>query len=87
MNKEKEIEEMAEAIDKRLDEANEWIGSMNKGKGNWIAEGLFPTYRKADEVRMETVKIMLEAVLDDGSEEANEALRILRKWCGVEEDE
>ena len=56
VNKQKEIEEMAEAIDKRLAFASEVLGSMNKGKGHWIADGLSPTYRKADEVRKETAQ-------------------------------
>ena len=84
MNKEKEIEEMAEAIDKRLDEANEWIGSMNKGKGNWIAERLFPTYRKADGVRKETAKEIAEWLM---SQDYGFAAEIILKKYGVEVDE
>lgn len=40
-----QIEEMAKLIDDRLIEANLWLGSMNKGKGYWIAEKLVEHYQ------------------------------------------
>lgn len=41
------IETMAEEIDNRLEQANRVLGSMNKGKGYWIAEDLVNKgYRK-----------------------------------------
>lgn len=87
MNKEKEIEEMAEVIDKRIDFANDVIGSMNKSKGHWISEWMFPTYRKADEVRKETIKEILCAVDDEAQGATSEVTRVLRRRYGVEVDE
>lgn len=62
IDKEKEIEEMAEVIDNRISQASWYMGSMNKGKGYWIAQELINTYRKADEVRKETFKNFAEKV-------------------------
>lgn len=45
MTKQEQIEEMAKIIDDRLTEANLWLGSMNKGKGYWIAEKLIEHYQ------------------------------------------
>lgn len=45
MSKQEQIEEMAKLIDDRLTEANLWLGSMNKGKGYWIAEKLIEYYQ------------------------------------------
>ena len=45
MTKQEQIEEMAKMIDDRLIEANLWLGSMNKGKGYWIAEKLVEHYQ------------------------------------------
>ena len=45
MTKQEQIEEMAKIIDDRLIEANLWLGSMNKGKGYWIAEKLIEHYQ------------------------------------------
>ena len=45
MTKQEQIEEMAKIIDDRLVEANLWLGSMNKGKGYWIAEKLVEYYQ------------------------------------------
>ena len=45
MTKQEQIEEMAKIIDDRLIEANLWLGSMNKGKGYWIAEKLVEHYQ------------------------------------------
>ena len=45
MTKQEQIEEMAKIIDDRLIEANLWLGSMNKGKGYWIAEKLVEYYQ------------------------------------------
>lgn len=36
----KEIEEIAKLIDDRLIEARNWLGSMNRGEGYWIATAL-----------------------------------------------
>lgn len=41
----KMIEEMAKIIDDRLIEANNYLGSMNKGKGYWIAQKLVEHYQ------------------------------------------
>ena len=41
----KMIEEMAKVIDDRLIEANNYFGSMNKGKGYWIAQKLVEHYQ------------------------------------------
>ena len=41
----KMIEEMAKVIDDRLIEANNYLGSMNKGKGYWIAQKLVEHYQ------------------------------------------
>lgn len=35
------IEAMAEKIEKRMEQAKNVVGSMNKGKGYWIAEALY----------------------------------------------
>ena len=43
--KQEQIDEMAKIIDDRLIEANLWLGSMNKGKGYWIAEKLVEHYQ------------------------------------------
>ena len=45
MTKQEQINEMAKIIDDRLIEANLWLGSMNKGKGYWIAEKLVEHYQ------------------------------------------
>ena len=45
MTKQEQIEQMAKIIDDRLVEANLWLGSMNKGKGYWIAEKLVEHYQ------------------------------------------
>lgn len=45
MTKQEQINEMAKIIDDRLTEANLWLGSMNKGKGYWIAEKLVEHYQ------------------------------------------
>ena len=45
MTKQEQIDEMAKIIDDRLIEANLWLGSMNKGKGYWIAEKLIEHYQ------------------------------------------
>ena len=45
MTKQEQIEQMAKIIDDRLTEANLWLGSMNKGKGYWIAEKLVEHYQ------------------------------------------
>ena len=45
MTKQEQIEQMAKIIDDRLVEANLWLGSMNKGKGYWIAEKLVEYYQ------------------------------------------
>lgn len=45
MTKQEQIEEMAKIIDDRLIEAKLWLGSMNKGKGYWIAEKLIEYYQ------------------------------------------
>lgn len=45
MNKEQQIEEMAKVIDDRLIEARVWLGSMNRGKGYWIAQKLVENYQ------------------------------------------
>ena len=45
MTKQEQIEEMAKIIDDRLTEANLWLGSMNRGKGYWIAEKLVEHYQ------------------------------------------
>ena len=44
-DKEKQIEEMAKDIDDRLIEARGWLGSMNRGKGYWIAQKLIEHYQ------------------------------------------
>ena len=49
MDKEKIIEEMAKDIDNRLLEARNYLGSMNKGEGYWIAEELIKHYRKIND--------------------------------------
>ena len=43
--KDKQIEEMAKIIDDRLLEARNWLGSMNKGEGYWIAQELVKHYQ------------------------------------------
>lgn len=40
-----QIEEMAKMIDDRLIEARGWLGSMNRGKGYWIAQKLVEHYQ------------------------------------------
>ena len=45
MTKQEQIEQMAKIIDDRLIEANLWLGSMNKGKGYWIAQKLVEHYQ------------------------------------------
>lgn len=45
MTEQEQIEEMAKIIDDRLIEARGWLGSMNKGKGYWIAQKLVEYYQ------------------------------------------
>lgn len=45
MTEKEMIEEMANIIDKRLIEANNVLGSMNKGKGYWLAQKLVEYYQ------------------------------------------
>lgn len=45
MNEKEMIEEMAKVIDDRLIEANNYLGSMNKGNGYWIAQKLVEHYQ------------------------------------------
>ena len=45
MTKQEQINEMAKIIDDRLTEAKLYLGSMNKGKGYWIAEKLIEYYQ------------------------------------------
>lgn len=57
MTKEQQIEKMAKVIDERLLEANLVLGSMNKGKGYWIAEDLINKgYRKKEEIEKQVAK-------------------------------
>lgn len=43
--KQKQIEEMAKVIDDRVEFAKNYLGSMNKGIGYWIAEELIKHYQ------------------------------------------
>lgn len=43
--REKQIEKMAKLIEDRLIEANNYLGSMNKGEGYWIAQKLVEHYQ------------------------------------------
>ncbi len=45
MDKEKQILEMAKLIDDRLLEARNYLGSMNRGEGYWIAQKLIDFYQ------------------------------------------
>lgn len=45
MTEQEQIEEMAKIIDDRLIEAGGWLGSMNRGKGYWIAQKLVEHYQ------------------------------------------
>ena len=45
MTDEKMIEEMAKIIDDRLIEARNWLGSMNRKEGYWIAQELIKHYQ------------------------------------------
>ena len=45
MTKKELIEEMAKVIDDRLLEARNYLGSMNKGEGYWIAQKLVEHYQ------------------------------------------
>ena len=64
MTKEQQIEKMAKVIDERLLEANLVLGSMNKGKGYWIAEDLINKgYRKKEEIEKQVAKEILENLL------------------------
>lgn len=45
MNKEQQIKEMAKIIDDLLTEARRYLGSMNRGKGYWIAQKLVEHYQ------------------------------------------
>lgn len=45
VSKEKQVEEMAKVIDDRLIEARNYLGSMNKGEGYWIAQKLVEHYQ------------------------------------------
>ena len=56
MSREKQIEEMAEAIEKARIKATDTTNSMNYGFGGWYAKELYAKgYRKASEVALETV--------------------------------
>ena len=60
-DKEKQIEEMAKIIDDRLLEARNWIGSMNKGEGYWIADKLVEQgYRKLDDYDITVLRKSIE---------------------------
>ena len=45
MKDERQVEEMAKIIDDRLIEARNWLGSMNRGEGYWIAQELIKHYQ------------------------------------------
>lgn len=70
----KQIEEMAKVIDDRLLEARNWLGSMNKGEGYWIAQELVKHYQPknavvltkdiVDHIRKETAKEILDKFND-----------------------
>lgn len=63
MNKEEQIEEMAKVYEEARLKANETLGSMNKGAGNWYAEAFYNAgYRKADEIFEEIEESIKAAV-------------------------
>ena len=56
MNKEKQIEEMAKAIEQARIKATDTTNSMNYGFGGWYAKELYNAgYRKASEVTLEVI--------------------------------
>lgn len=67
MNKDKQIEEMAEAIEKARIKATDTTNSMNYGFGGWYAKELYNAgYRKASEVAREIFEV-IEKYLVTGS--------------------
>lgn len=61
MTREQQIKKMAKEIDERLLEANLVLGSMNSGKGHWIAEYLVDIgYCKKEVVSKQVAKDILE---------------------------
>lgn len=65
MTREQQIKKMAKEIDKRLLEANLVLGSMNGGKGHWIAEHLVDIgYCKKEVVSKQVAKYILQWLWD-----------------------
>ena len=62
---EDEIKKLAAIIDLRIQEANLYIGSMNKGMGHWIASSLVTKgYLPRSRVQRETVQDMTDYLLE-----------------------
>ena len=103
MDKEKEIEEMAnimynaDIIGKLLEFTKIALDNLQKGSGDTntefykdklFAEELINAgYRKADEVKKETIREILYAVDDEARGTTSEVTRVLRRRYGVEVDE
>lgn len=68
MDKENQILEMAKLIDDRLLEARNYLGSMNRGEGYWIAQKLIDFYQP--KINENEVVLTLEEVFEFREDQA-----------------
>ena len=80
MNKEKQIEEMAKAIEQARIKATDTTNSMNYGFGGWYAKELYIAgYRKASEVAEEIFAELEEEIKNHGITYAKRKIAELKK--------
>jgi hypothetical protein len=66
MEKEKQIEEMANAYYEAMLKARETLGSMNEGAPKWYAKELYAKgYRKASDVAEDIIRILRAAGINE----------------------
>ena len=76
------IETMAEEIEKRMEQAKNVVGSMNKGIGYWIAEDLVEKGYMKDYISEERAReIGKEMFSKVRKETANEILSVINIWA------
>lgn len=92
-DKQKQIEKMAEIIEKRRLEARVTVGSLNEGVGMWYAKDLYKEgYRKRDEVIKDVFEGLIaetKAVQEAGYDGlgVKSLKNIAKLWYGVEVEE
>ncbi len=84
MTRKQQIKEMAKEIDERLLEANLVLGSMNGGKGHWIAEYLVDIgYCKKEVISKQVAKNILQWLWDrlgTGTPDLNLVNQLAKKY-------